>query len=324
MAQRDALETPLGVAEAGPAAAPELSVVVTAYNEAANLEELYRRLSAVLEQGGWEYEVIVVDDGSTDGTFAQLERIHAWDPHLRAVRLKRNFGQHPAMHAGLSRARGDIVVTMDADLQNLPEDVPRLVAAVKGGADVASGRRAARRDSWGRTLPSRVINGMLRRFTGVPISDFGCAFNAYRRDAVTPMLGAIGKQKFTKALVASSGASVVEVDVQHAPRADASRYSPFRLTRLGLHVLAGFWPQPIQWIGVLLGLLCTLAAAGLGIYGLWYWIANANFPGPLFGGVAVLFILGIQGFILALIGEYLARIQRDVEGRPIYTVEREL
>ena len=102
MAQRDALETPLGVAEAGPAAAPELSVVVTAYNEAANLEELYRRLSAVLEQGGWEYEVIVVDDGSTDGTFAQLERIHAWDPHLRAVRLKRNFGQHPAMHAGLS------------------------------------------------------------------------------------------------------------------------------------------------------------------------------------------------------------------------------
>jgi glycosyltransferase involved in cell wall biosynthesis len=324
MAQRDALETPLGVAEPGPAAAPELSVVVTAYNEAANLEELYRRLTTVLEQGGYEYELIFVDDGSIDGTFEELERMHAWDARLRAVRLKRNFGQHPAMHAGLSRARGEILVTMDGDLQNAPEDVPRLIAGVKAGADVASGRRVARRDSWGRTMPSRLINGMLRRFTGVPISDFGCAFNAYRRDVVTPMLGSIGKQKFTKALVVSGGATVVEVDVQHAARTDASRYSPFRLTRLGLHVLAGFWPQPIQWIGVILGVICSLVAAALGAYGLWYWIANSNVPGPLFGGVAVLFILGIQGFILALIGEYQARIQREVEGRPIYTVDREL
>ena len=168
---------------------------------------------------------------------------------MRAVRFKRNFGQHPAMHAGLARARGDIVVTMDGDLQNEPEDIPRLVAAVEDGADVASGRRVARKDSWGRTLPSRLINGMLRRFTGVAISDFGCAFNAYRRDVVVPMLPAIGKQKFTKALVLSGGASVVEVDVAHAARAGSSSYSPLRLMRLALHVLAGFWPQPIQWIG---------------------------------------------------------------------------
>jgi undecaprenyl-phosphate 4-deoxy-4-formamido-L-arabinose transferase len=228
------------------------------------------------------------------------------------------------MHAGLSRARGDIVVTMDGDLQNAPEDIPALVSAVKSGADVASGRRAARHDSWGRTLPSRLINGMLRRFTGVAISDFGCAFNAYRRDAVVPMLGSIGKQKFTKALVLSGGASVVEVDVRHFPRQGASRYSPLRLTRLALHVLAGFWPQPIQWIGMVLGILCTLLAIALAAYGLWYWVDRANFPGPLFGGVAVLFVLGFQGFILALVGEYLARIQRDVEGRPLYTVDREL
>ena len=100
---------------------------------------------------------------------------------MHGVRFKRNFGQHPAMHAGLVRARGEIIVTMDGDLQNEPEDIPRLVAAVEAGSDVASGRRAARHDSWGRTLPSRLINGMLRRFTGVAISDFGCAFNAYRR-----------------------------------------------------------------------------------------------------------------------------------------------
>jgi undecaprenyl-phosphate 4-deoxy-4-formamido-L-arabinose transferase len=304
--------------------APDLSVVVTLYNEAGSVDELYRRAVAVLDPGPRTFELIFVDDGSTDGTFAALERLHAGDSRIRAVRFKRNFGQHPAMHAGLARARGDVVVTMDGDLQNQPEDIPRLVAAVEAGNDVASGRRRSREDPVGRSLPSRVINGMLRRFTGVDISDFGCAFNAYRRDAVEPMLGSIGKQKFTKALVLSGGASVVEVDVAHARRHGPSRYSPLRLTRLALHVLAGFWPQPIQWIGVALGTVCSLLAAGLGAYGIVFWIDESNFPGPLFGGVAVLFVLGIQGFILALVGEYLGRIQRDVEGRPLYTIDREL
>ncbi|MGI8422081.1 MAG: hypothetical protein ACR2MU_07475, partial [Gaiellaceae bacterium] len=146
----------------------------------------------------------------------------------------------------------------------------------------------------------------------------------YRRSAVEPMLGAIGRQKFTKALILSGGASVVEVDVGHAARQGPSRYSPLRLARLALHVLAGFWPQPIQWVGVGLGLVCSLLATGLGIYGVIYWIGEANFPGPLFGGVAILFVLGLQGFVLALVGEYLGRIQRQVEGRPLYTIEREL
>jgi undecaprenyl-phosphate 4-deoxy-4-formamido-L-arabinose transferase len=301
---------------------PQLSLVVTVFNEAGSLEELYYRTVAALE--GRDFELIFVDDGSSDGSFETIERLHAGDERVRGVRLKRNFGQHPAMHAGLARARGAIVATMDGDLQNPPEDLPKLVAAVEAGADVASGRRAARRDSWGRTLPSRLINGMLRRFTGVAISDFGCAFNAYRSDAVEPVLGAIGKQKFTKALVLSTGASVVEVDVGHAPRAGSSRYSPLRLVRTALHVLAGFWPQPIQWIGLALGTVCTLGALALGCWGVAYWIDRSNFPGPLFGGVAILFVLGMQGFILALVGEYLGRIQRDVGGRPLYTIDREL
>jgi len=302
--------------------APDLSVVVTLYDEEATLEELHRRVTETLS--GRDYELILVDDGSTDGTWGIVERLRAQDERLRAVRFKRNFGQHPAMHAGLSRARAAIVVTMDGDLQNQPEDIPRLVAAVEAGADVASGRRAARHDSWGRTLPSRLINGMLRRFTRVDISDFGCAFNAYRRSAVEPMLPSIGKQKFTKALVLSGGASVVEVDVAHTARAGRSRYSPLRLTRLALHVLAGFWPQPIQWIGVALGVLCTALATLLGAYGIWYWIDRSDFPGPLLGGVAVLFVLGMQGFILALVGEYLGRIQREVEARPLYSIAEEL
>jgi undecaprenyl-phosphate 4-deoxy-4-formamido-L-arabinose transferase len=301
---------------------PELSIVVTVLNEEGTVGELYERTVAAVD--GRPFELLFVDDGSSDMTFEQLRRLHERDPRVRAVRFTRNFGQHPAMHAGFTRARGEILVTMDGDLQNQPEDIPKLVAAVEAGADVASGRRHARRDSWGRTLPSLLINGMLRRFTGVPIADFGCAFNAYRRRAVEPMLGSIGRQKFTKALVLSGGASVVEVDVEHAPRRDPSRYSPLRLTRLALHVLAGFWPQPIQWIGLLMGVVCALAATALGVYGVVFWITESNFPGPLFGGMLVVFVLGIQGFILALVGEYLGRIQRQVEGSPLYTIAEEL
>src|SRR5215471_11102826 len=264
--------------------APEVTIVIPLLNEQATIEQLWEGIDGALAGAGIAAEVIFIDDGSTDGTMGLLEHLHERDPRVRVVSFKRNFGQHPAMHAGIVRARGRIVVTMDGDLQNPPEDIPRLVEAVDAGYDVASGRRVVREDTWGRTLPSRLINGMLRRFTGVAISDFGCAFNAYRREALVPLLGSIGKQKFTKALVLSSGASVEEVDVAHAPADGGSRYSPFRLIRLALHVLAGFWPQPVQWIGVTLGLVCTLAATGLGIFGVIYWIANANFPGPLFAG----------------------------------------
>ena len=299
----------------------DVSVVVTVLNEERAVDELYRRIVDSLD--GAEWEAVFVDDGSTDGTFARLRALHERDPRVRVVRFKRNFGQHPAMHAGFVRARGEIVVTMDGDLQNAPEDIPRLLDALSR-ADVASGRRVARRDSAGRTLPSRIINGLLRRFTGGSISDFGCAFNAYRRSAIEPMLGAIGRQKFTKALVLSTGVSVEEVDVAHAPARSGSRYSPLRLVRLALHVVAGFWPQPVQWIGVTLGLVCTLAATALGIYGVAYWIAESNFPGPLFAGAGIVLVLGVQGFVLALIGESLGRIQRDVENRPLYTIEEEL
>jgi undecaprenyl-phosphate 4-deoxy-4-formamido-L-arabinose transferase len=299
----------------------DVSIVVTVLNEESAVDELYRRVAASLD--GSEWEAIFVDDGSTDGTFARLRALNEQDPRVRVVRFKRNFGQHPAMHAGLARARGARIVTMDGDLQNEPEDIPKLLDALDR-ADVASGRRIARRDSPGRTMPSRLINGLLRRFTGVTISDFGCAFNGYRRDAIEPMLGSIGRQKFTKALVLSSGVSVEEVDVSHAPSSSGSRYSPVRLVQLALHVVAGFWPQPVQWIGVSLGLLCTIAAGALGIYGVVYWIVQANFPGPLFAGAGIVLVLGIQGFVLALIGESLGRVQRDVEGRPLYTIEEEL
>ena len=171
---------------------PAVSVVVTVLNEEGAVDELYRRISSSLD--GVDWEAVIVDDGSTDGTWERLAALHDRDPRWRLIRFKRNFGQHPAMHAGLARARGAQIVTMDGDLQNEPEDIPKLLAALDR-AEVASGRRVARSESAGRTVPSRVINGLLRRFTGVPISDFGCAFNGYRREAIEPKCGSIASRR---------------------------------------------------------------------------------------------------------------------------------
>jgi undecaprenyl-phosphate 4-deoxy-4-formamido-L-arabinose transferase len=314
-----------GSANPAAAAAPEVTIVVPVLNEQATLEPLYDGIVRTLEAAGIPAELIFVDDGSTDGTFAVLERLHAADARVRVVSFKRNFGQHPAMHAGIARARGRIVVTMDGDLQNQPSDIPRLVAAVQDGADVASGRRVMRRDAMVlRRLPSRVINQMLARLTGARLSDFGCAFNAYRRDALEPVMHRIGRQKFTKALVCSTGATVVEVDLDHRARADRSRYGMVGLVKLALHVLTGFWAQGVQWLGAVLGVIGILTSLGVGVWGVVYWIRNDNFPGPLLLGGLVLFVLGLQGFLMAVLGENLQRIQRDVEGRPLYYIDREL
>ncbi|HEY3764069.1 MAG TPA: glycosyltransferase family 2 protein [Gaiellales bacterium] len=314
-----------GPADAADTAAPDVTVVVPVLNEQATVEPLYDGIVTTLQAAGIPAEVIFVDDGSTDDTFAILERLHAADPRVRVVSFKRNFGQHPAMHAGIARARGRIVVTMDGDLQNQPSDIPRLVAAIEAGADVASGRRAIRRDAMlPRRLPSFVINRMLGRLTGAHLSDFGCAFNAYRRDALEPVMHRIGRQKFTKALVCSTGASVVEVDLDHRARADRSRYGMVSLVKLALHVLTGFWAQLVQWLGAVLGVIGILTSLGVGVWGIVYWIRHDNFPGPLLLGGLVLFVLGLQGFLMAVLGENLQRIQRDVEGRPLYYIDREL
>jgi undecaprenyl-phosphate 4-deoxy-4-formamido-L-arabinose transferase len=323
VAQTEFSPEAIAVSERG--ARPFVSLVIPVYNEEATIAEVHRRSAEALEADGRPYEIVFVDDGSTDATWAALEAIHEADPRVRAVRFKRNFGQHPAMHAGIVRSRGEVVVTMDADLQTSPADIGRLVAAVERGSDVASGRRTGREDGWGRMLPSKLVNRMLRSFTKADISDFGCAFNAYRREVLLPMSGSIGKQKFTKALVLSTGASVAEVDLTHSGLAGRrSRYTWRGLVKVALHVLAGFWPQPIQWAGMIIGFVASLLGFAAGVWAVASWIVRDDFPGPLFLAALVLAILAVQGFIFALVGEYLGRLQRDVEGRPLYSVEREL
>ena len=309
------------------AARPDVSIVITIFNEERNLVELVDRLVATLDPWAHSWEAVLVDDGSSDGSRRILRELHERDGRLRVVLLKRNFGQHPAMAAGIHAARAAVIVTMDGDLQNDPGDIPALVAALdEHGVDVASGRREGRADAlMTRKLPSRAINGMLRRITHVEISDYGCAFNAYRREALEPVLHRIGRQKFTKALVLSTGASVHEVNLRHHAReGQASRYSTMRLVRLALHVLTGFWPQPIQYAGAAIGFVTGAASLALAVYGIVYWFAHDNFPGPTMLAVLVLVVLSVQGFMLALLGEYVTRIQRDVERQPLYVIQEVL
>jgi glycosyltransferase involved in cell wall biosynthesis len=322
VAHAPSIETDLEQMIGSDAGRPELSVVVTIFNEVDTIDELAARLRTSLDGFGRSWEVVFVDDGSSDGSRGRLRKVHEGDPRMRVVLLKRNVGQHPAMAAGMQASRADIVITMDGDLQNDPSDIPKLVDALeREGVEVASGRRSQRADAlMGRQIPSRAINAMLRRLTRVEISDYGCAFNAYRRAAFEPVIHVIGRQKFTKALVLSTGAPVTEVDLLNHP-SETSKYSRLRLIRLALHVLTGFWPKPIQWAGLALGLICGATSLAVMIYGVIFWVVESNFPGNAFLSSLVLGVLAVQGLILGLLGEYVIRIQRDVERRPLYVIQ---
>ena len=306
-------------------AAPDVSVVVPVLDEEATVDPLFRGIVASLDQAGIPGEVIFVDDGSTDATFDRLSRLHDSDPRLRVVSFDRNYGQHPAMHAGISRARGRIVVTMDGDLQNAPSDIPKLVAAVEAGADVASGRRLGRDDprcSGG--CPSAAINRMLARLTGVDLSDFGCAFNAYRREALDPVMHRIGRQKFTKAIVCSTGVPGRRGRPPAPGPRGPSRYRPLALVKMGLQVVTGFWPGLSQRVGLSVAVVGILSGAGVGVWGLVDWIRHGNPPGLVLLGALVLLLLGLHGALMAIVGEQLGRIERLAQRGPGYTIEREL
>jgi glycosyltransferase involved in cell wall biosynthesis len=226
---------------AGPPAL--LSVVIPAFDEEPNVEPCYRELAAVLDARGWPFEVIFVDDGSTDGTFRALAALAAADRRVRALRFRRNAGQTAALAAGFRAARGDVVVTMDADLQNDPRDIPGLVAAL-GDADAACGWRVDRRDPWSKRIASRVANRVRRRVTGDGIHDTGCMLKAFRRDAVARLHLHRGMHRFLPALLLMAGCRIAEVPVGHRPRrAGASKYGNWTRLWAGL---ADLWA--VAWM----------------------------------------------------------------------------
>jgi undecaprenyl-phosphate 4-deoxy-4-formamido-L-arabinose transferase len=307
-----------------PSSAPYLSVVVPVYNEEQNLRPLHERVAAALAalQGGWE--IVYVDDGSRDRSVAILRDLHREDPdHVRIVELLRNFGQHAAVFAGMAIVRGQVIVTLDADLQNPPEEIPRLVATIEKGYDVVGGYRREREDSWFRRTASRMVNRLTARATGVRMRDYGCMLRAYRRPIVDAMNATSEIATFIPALANALAHDIAEVEVAHAPRAHgASKYSLRRLVRLNFDLLTGFSNIPlhfISWIGAM------LACIGLG-FGV-FLLVRRLIVGPEVEGVFTLFAIlfaftGVQLFCLGLLGEYVGRIYSEVRRRPRFIVRR--
>ncbi len=301
-----------------------ISLVIPVYNEEGNLHLLMNRIRPVMSAMKRPWEVILVDDGSRDQSLSILKEFTIY-PEVRAVELTRNYGQHAAILAGFSIVRGEIVVTLDADLQNPPEEIPRLIEAMEEGSfDVVGTIRRGRKDSLLRIVPSRIVNMVARKITGVRMSDWGCMLRAYRRTVVERMIACHEHATFIPALATHFGKRVTEIEVAHEERHGGKSNYPLRkLINLQFDLVASFSELPIKLImyggillatlGVCFGLLLVLARI---LYGA-IWAAQGVFT--LF---AILFVfVGLQFFALGLIGEYIGRIYREVRKRPEYVIE---
>jgi undecaprenyl-phosphate 4-deoxy-4-formamido-L-arabinose transferase len=302
----------------------QVSVVIPVYNEEANLAALMGRLMPVLNDTGKSFEVILVDDGSRDNSLNILKEF-ARSPNVRVVELTRNYGQHAAIMAGFSIVRGDMIVTMDADLQNPPEEIPNLVRVMEeGGYDVVGTIRRGRKDSFLRILPSKIINMVARKIIGVSMRDWGCMLRAYSRPVVERMIECHEQATFIPALATVFAKRVTEIEVSHEERFGGKSNYPLRkLINLQFDLVASFSNLPIKLImygGILMSFMGVCFGVFLAIARLVYgvrWAAEGIFT--LF---AVLFVfVGLQFFALGVIGEYIGRIYGQVRKRPEYVIE---
>jgi undecaprenyl-phosphate 4-deoxy-4-formamido-L-arabinose transferase len=309
-----------------PAPEPYLSVIIPVYNEAENLGELGERLLRTLTAMGRPFEIIFVDDGSSDNSWQLLTDLNREHPlQIRALQFNRNFGQHQAIFAGFQASRGRVMVTLDADLQNPPEEIPRLVAKLEEGYDTVGGWRENRRDSLFRRLPSHLVNYVMSRVTGVKLRDYGCMLRAYRREVIDSINQCQESSSFIPALANLFSRRVAEIPVGHAERERGqSKYSLIKLLRLNFDLMTGFSNLPIHLVGFM-----GVAIAVLGLFfGLFLFIRRI-FVGPEVEGIftlfAILFIfVGLNTLGLALIGEYVGRIYREVRQRPRYIIRQSL
>ena len=302
---------------------PAVSVVIPVFNEEPNLEPLYERLERVLEGLGQPYELIFVDDGSRDRSLELLRRLQEKHDRVRVIQLNRNYGQHAAVFAGLDHAQGDVIVTLDADLQNPPEEIPRLLDKISEGHDVVGGWRQDRRDHALRRFLSWAVNKVTSKVVGVEMRDYSCMLRAYRREVVDVLRNCSEVSSFIPTLANMFAASPTEIPVAHDRRSNGrSKYSPFRLLRLNFDLMTGFSLLPIQIVSVA-GM--GIALLGLGFGG--FLLLRRLLMGPESEGVFTLFavlffFVGIQVLALGLIGEYIGRIYMEVRRRPRYVVQR--
>lgn len=305
-----------------------VSIVVPVYNEQASLPELVQRCLAVGDSLGCDYEVILVDDGSSDESARIIQSLAARHaPVLTGVLLYRNFGQHAAVLAGCAQATGDVLVTLDADLQNPPEEIPRLLAEIDRGADSVGGVRRRRRDSALRVICSRAMNALMRSITGSRVSDYGCMLRAYRRPVVDAMLQCRGHNVYVPALANTFATRIAEVTVDHAERqAGRSKYNLVKLLNLYFDLVITSTTTPLRLMSVL-GIVLAIFGTGFGAFLLvmrWYFGAAWAVEGVL-TVIALMFVmLGVQLVGLGLVGEYVGRISRDTQARPRYLVREVL
>jgi len=302
---------------------PKLSIIIPMKNEAVNIDPLFQRLFPVLHDLSVPFEVICIDDGSTDGTLEELKRHLKSHPELAILSFARNFGQHAAVMAGFEQAKGEWIITLDADLQNPPEEIPNLVAAFKEGHDLIGTYREGRQDPFFRRFASDLVNRMTRKISGVSIKDFGCMLRGYTRDIAKQLAHQKDYRIFIPALATLFAKNPVEIPVSHAPRtAGVSKYSFLKLLSLQLDLMTSLSLAPLRFLfftgsiiailGISFGFLLILLRLILGPD----WAAQGIFT--LF---AVLFILiGGQFIAFGLLGEYIGRIFKEIRGHPSYVI----
>jgi glycosyltransferase involved in cell wall biosynthesis len=308
--------------------APAVSVVVPLFNEAGNLPDLHRELAAALRSLGRPYEVILVDDGSTDGTRERLRELEAADPHVRVLRLRRNFGQTAAFSAGFDHARGEVVVTTDGDLQNDPADIARLLARLEEGFDIVCGWRRHRRDPLSRRLPSWFANRLISWATGVHLHDYGCSLKAMRAEVVRSLRLYGEMHRFIPAVASWMGVTLAEMEVNHRPRTRGeSKYGLGRTLRVLLDLftvkfLLSYGTRPAHLFG-----LMGLAFGGAGSAILVYLAYIRLFADTAIGGRpllllgALLFLTGVILVNFGLMAELLSRTYHESQGKPIYVLD---
>ena len=306
---------------------PEISVVAPIFDEEENLRPLYEQITQTLGDGH-SYEILFVDDGSRDGSFDVLTELQKADAKVRVIRFRKNFGQTAALSAGFEHAQGEIIVALDADLQNDPADIPKMVAKLDEGFDVVSGWRKKRHDSaLTRRLPSRIANGLISRITGVKLHDFGCTLKVYRKEvlAETKLYGEM--HRFIPALASWNGAKVTEMVVNHRPRtAGVAKYGLARTWKVVLDLitvsfLGSFSTKPIYVFGGL-GLFSAVGSVILGLFVIYQKInRGTDMSGnPLLILTAVLMIATIQFILMGLLAELLVRTYHESQDRPTYVI----
>jgi undecaprenyl-phosphate 4-deoxy-4-formamido-L-arabinose transferase len=300
---------------------PDISVVIPIFNEADNIPLLHQRVSKTLQDMGRSYEVWYVDDGSRDASLDLLRSIGRDDPHVGVIELTRNFGQHAAVLAGFAAAQADIVITLDGDLQNPPEEMPRLVAKIEEGYEVVGGWREERQDPFYRRAASDMINRLTSLTVGVKMNDYGCMLRAYRRSIVQQIIDCDERSSFIPALANSLAKRTAEIEVTHSDRfSGTSKYGLLKLLRLSFDLITGFSLLPIQMMS-LAGIVVALAGMGFGTF----LLVRRFFVGPEVEGVftlfAILFVfIGILILAIGLVGEYVGRIYLEVRRRPTYRI----